>query len=151
MTEGPPMPRLTDDELAGRHPGTTGLLRYFEHEHLPEHLREVSAPVGELAHEMVAMLPDGPELTTGLRKLLEAKDCLVRAALDATITRSAPGSGPAGPATPPGRVAEAMTGPDGLPVASVRCTVLLGGELRCARFYGHLGPHELPTGEAFDR
>jgi hypothetical protein len=28
------------------------------------------------------MLPDGPELTVGLRKLLEAKDCLVRAALD---------------------------------------------------------------------
>jgi hypothetical protein len=32
---------------------------------------------------MVIALPDGPELTAGLRKLLEAKDCLVRAALDA--------------------------------------------------------------------
>lgn len=29
------------------------------------------------------MLPDGPELTAGLRKLLEAKDCFVRAAVDA--------------------------------------------------------------------
>jgi hypothetical protein len=31
---------------------------------------------------MVDHLPDGPELTVGLRKLLEAKDCFVRAALD---------------------------------------------------------------------
>jgi hypothetical protein len=28
------------------------------------------------------LIPDGPELTAGLRKLLEAKDCLVRASLD---------------------------------------------------------------------
>ncbi|NDU74057.1 hypothetical protein GWI34_15625 [Actinomadura sp. DSM 109109] len=27
-------------------------------------------------------LPDGPELTAELRKLLEAKDCFVRASLD---------------------------------------------------------------------
>jgi hypothetical protein len=42
----------------------------------------VSKPVGDLANQMADQLPDGPELTTGLRKLL-AKDCLVRAALDA--------------------------------------------------------------------
>jgi hypothetical protein len=68
-----------------RHPATTGLLRYFEYAHLPEHLQAVSKPVGDLAQDMAAKLPDGPELTTGLRKLLEAKDCLVRAALDARI------------------------------------------------------------------
>jgi len=34
-----------------------------------------------LAEAMIRELPDGPELTTGLRKLLEAKDCFVRAAL----------------------------------------------------------------------
>ncbi len=28
-------------------------------------------------------LPEGPELTAGLRKLLEAKDCFVRAAMAA--------------------------------------------------------------------
>lgn len=65
-----------------RHPATTGLLRYFEHAHLPEKLQAVSAPIGVLARELVDMLPDGPELTAGLRKLLEAKDCLARAALD---------------------------------------------------------------------
>lgn len=31
---------------------------------------------------MDELLPDGPEKTAGLRKLLEAKDCFVRAALD---------------------------------------------------------------------
>jgi hypothetical protein len=64
-----------------RHPSTTMLLEHFEHAHLPPHLAAVSAPVGDLARAMVAELPDGPELTTGLRKLLEAKDCLVRAAV----------------------------------------------------------------------
>lgn len=65
-----------------RHPGTTHLLRYFDYAHLPEHLQSFSAPFNVLAHEMVYLLPDGPELTAGLRKLLEAKDCIVRAALD---------------------------------------------------------------------
>ena len=67
-----------------RHPGTTHLLRYFEYSHLPEHLQAISRPFGELAAQMVEALPDGPELTAGLRKLLEAKDCMVRAALDAS-------------------------------------------------------------------
>lgn len=67
---------------AERHPGITGLLRYFEYAHLPDHLQAISKPVGDLANQMAELLPDGPELTTGLRKLLEAKDCLVRAALD---------------------------------------------------------------------
>jgi hypothetical protein len=62
------------------HPNTEALLRYFEYEHLPEHLQLVSQPCHELAHAMALGL-DGPELTAGLRKLLEAKDCFVRAAL----------------------------------------------------------------------
>ncbi len=57
------------------------ILVYFEYEHLPEDLREVARPVCELAHAMAGYLPAGDELTAGLRKLLEAKDCLVRAAL----------------------------------------------------------------------
>lgn len=69
--------------VEGRHPGTVGIVRYFAWAHLPEHLQAVSRPLGLLALEMVGVLPDGPELTAGLRKLLEAKDCFVRAALDA--------------------------------------------------------------------
>jgi hypothetical protein len=57
------------------------MLQFFAYEHLPEHLRRVSAPFGELAKLMVETLPSNPERTAGLRKLLEAKDCAVRAVL----------------------------------------------------------------------
>ena len=57
------------------------IMKYFAYTHLPEHLQLISKPIGELAETMDAMLPPGPETSAGLRKLLEAKDCLVRAAL----------------------------------------------------------------------
>jgi hypothetical protein len=66
-----------------RHPATVQLLRWFDYGHLPEHLAVVSAEISVAAHKMVERLPDGPELSAGLRKLLEAKDCFVRAAIDA--------------------------------------------------------------------
>ena len=59
----------------------TPIMQYFEYAHLPEKLQEISKPIGELAKAMDALLPDGPEKSAGLRKLLEAKDCLVRARL----------------------------------------------------------------------
>lgn len=55
------------------------LLQFFAYDHLPKHLQEVSAPFAQLAMKMVADLPDNPERAMGLRKLLEAKDCAVRA------------------------------------------------------------------------
>ena len=64
------------------HPSTSAILRFFEYEHLPPHLGEISRDFWVLAHAMAGKL-EGPELTAGLRKLLEAKDCMVRAALDA--------------------------------------------------------------------
>ena len=64
-----------------RHPSTEAILRFFDYEHLAtQYLRDVSQPFHAIAHAMAASL-DGPELTAGLRKLLEAKDCMVRAAL----------------------------------------------------------------------
>lgn len=57
------------------------ILKHFAYEHLPPHLQEVSKPIGDLAQLMDDMLPDGAEKVAGLRKLLEAKDCLVRARL----------------------------------------------------------------------
>lgn len=57
------------------------ILRYFEYAHLPEKLQVVSKPLGDLAKLMDDTLPDCAEKSAGLRKLLEAKDCLVRAAL----------------------------------------------------------------------
>jgi ferritin-like protein len=57
------------------------LLQFFAYEHLPPHLQKVSAPFGELARSLAASLPKNPESTVSLRKLLEAKDCAVRAVL----------------------------------------------------------------------
>jgi hypothetical protein len=68
-----------------RHPGTRAIAQYFEYGHLQEGpLRSTSARCEELADAMITSLRDGPELTAGRRKLLEAKDCFVRAALDVT-------------------------------------------------------------------
>ena len=61
----------------------TATIKYFTYAHLPAHLQAVSKPIGELAQRLEAELPDGPEKSAGMRKLLEAKDCFVRAALDA--------------------------------------------------------------------
>jgi len=60
---------------------TSPILKYFEYAHLPPHLQEVSKPFGEMAKSFDELLPDGAEKSAGLRKLLEAKDCLVRAKL----------------------------------------------------------------------
>ena len=56
-------------------------MKYFAYQHLPAHLQEVSKPIGDLATLMDESLPDGAEKSAGLRKLLEAKDALVRAKL----------------------------------------------------------------------
>ena len=69
--------------LKDRHPGVVSIARYFDYGHIPEGpLRVTSMWCCGLAQDMIDRLPDGPELTAGLRKLLEAKDCFVRAALD---------------------------------------------------------------------
>lgn len=58
---------------------TDELMSFFKFEHLPEPLKAVSASCAKLAQEMNANLPECAETTAGLRKLLEAKDCFVRA------------------------------------------------------------------------
>lgn len=61
--------------------GENPILKYFAFEHLPAHLQEVSKPFCELARQMHETLPSCVETDAGLRKLLEAKDCAVRARL----------------------------------------------------------------------
>lgn len=56
-------------------------MKFFDYEHLPEHLQEVSKPIGELARKMDDELSENAEKSAGMRKLLEAKDCFVRAKL----------------------------------------------------------------------
>ena len=58
------------------------ILRFFEYEHLPKELQEVSKTICQAAIELDSKLPQGPEKTAGLRKLLEAKDCFVRSLLE---------------------------------------------------------------------
>jgi hypothetical protein len=65
------------------------MLKHFSYAHLPAHLQEVSRPCCLLAHQMAETLDStdptaGAEVTTGLRKLLEAKDCFVRALVAVT-------------------------------------------------------------------
>lgn len=56
------------------------LLKYFKYDHLPEHLQIISKPFSDLAHKMAKQgFNDIGETMAGLRKLLEAKDCAVRA------------------------------------------------------------------------
>jgi hypothetical protein len=60
---------------------TDPLLQFFAYEHLRLDLQAISQPFGDLARQIVGLLPRNPERTVALRKLLEAKDCAVRASL----------------------------------------------------------------------
>ena len=57
------------------------LMQFFAYEHLPAHLQEISKPFGDMARWLMDTVPENSERTTALRKLLEAKDCAVRARL----------------------------------------------------------------------
>lgn len=62
------------------HPSVAHFIPLFAYAHLPPHLQVISKPFGELARFVMENC-EGPEASAGLRKLLEAKDCAVRAAL----------------------------------------------------------------------
>jgi hypothetical protein len=72
---------MTDTAPSPRDPADEPMMQFFAYGHLPTHLQDVSKPFGDLARLMVDTLPRNPERSAGLRKLLEAKDCLVRAKL----------------------------------------------------------------------
>ncbi len=55
------------------------LMQFFKFDHLPQHLQGTSMEFAGLAVSINHNLPDNPEKTMALRKLLEAKDCAVRA------------------------------------------------------------------------
>lgn len=67
---------FSDEELAADH-----ILRYFHYKHLPPTLQERSRPFCDLARRIIDTTPRNPERTVALRKLLEAKDAAVRAAV----------------------------------------------------------------------
>jgi len=70
---------MPDSNMKQNNVAVNQIMQFFDYEHLPEQLKVVSARIGDVAHYMYQSLPDGPEKEAGLRKLLEAKDCFVRA------------------------------------------------------------------------
>ncbi len=75
-------PGLTEPPAPYLDEGSRQLLRWLNADHLPHGpARDASEPFCKLAREIVHALPQCAERTAMLRKLLEAKDCAVRAAL----------------------------------------------------------------------
>jgi len=71
----------TTYKTAAQSPGAAKLLEFFKYDHLPPHLQEISRVICEAAFELADTMPSNAEATVVLRKLLEAKDCAVRAVL----------------------------------------------------------------------
>lgn len=67
-------------DTSDRHPTIQDTASFFEFEHLPEYLQPISEVCAATARFALNELPDSPQLALGLQKLLEAKDCFVRAA-----------------------------------------------------------------------
>jgi hypothetical protein len=64
------------------HPSLENILRGFKYDHLkPGDVQDTSKLFASLANYLVKDLPSSPEMVAGLRKLMEAKDCFVRAAV----------------------------------------------------------------------
>ena len=59
----------------------SSILKFFEFKHLPEHLQMFSIKFHDLAHDMDENIPDSIQKREGMQRLLEAKDCFVRANL----------------------------------------------------------------------
>lgn len=55
------------------------IMQHFAFSHLPPDLQEVSKKFCDLATELDALLDESPEKEFALRRLLESKDCAVRA------------------------------------------------------------------------
>jgi len=59
---------------------------FIGYDHVPEKMVDITAPISELAHKMEKLLPDNPQRALGMQKLLEAKDCFMRARLTTELT-----------------------------------------------------------------
>lgn len=67
--------------LANRVAAVRQVGQFFVFDDLSGPARETSRRCCETAISMLLTIPDSPELTVGLRKLLEAKDAFVRATI----------------------------------------------------------------------
>lgn len=55
------------------------ILQFFDYRHLDEPERDLAIRLYDLAHTIVGVIPRNPERTVALRKLLEARDSVMRA------------------------------------------------------------------------
>lgn len=69
----PPPAEFTAEEIQ-----QDPILRFFHYTQLPPVLQEQSKPFAQHARRIIDTVPRSAERTAGLRKLLEAKDCIVR-------------------------------------------------------------------------
>lgn len=57
--------------------------KYFKSSHLPEgKIQKIAQSFRSMIVDLNKLTPEGPEKSAGVRKMLEAKDCFVRANLD---------------------------------------------------------------------
>lgn len=64
------------------HPATQAILKHFDSSDAAfgsENVHRILSRIEDLAQSAADLLPDDPEKTAGLRKLLEARDCFERA------------------------------------------------------------------------
>lgn len=68
-------------DLSQRHPGVQEAMRWLEpNPQLPPHLLHISRHFFDLGEELLRdVCEDSPQLTLALNKLVEVKDCAVRA------------------------------------------------------------------------
>ena len=72
---------MTMMDVSNRQPAVQAVYKYFAYGHLPEDKQAISKRICLTANDMLSEIADSAELTVGLRKLLEAKDCFVRASI----------------------------------------------------------------------
>lgn len=58
------------------------MMKWLSYEHLPPELQWVVMNYNELGHTICTNIPPSPERTVALRKLVESKDCAVRAIIE---------------------------------------------------------------------
>lgn len=56
-------------------------MQFFEYKHLPHDLQAPSKLIHDCVQKMLEAVPDNEQREHGLMKILEAKDCFVRAML----------------------------------------------------------------------
>lgn len=64
--------------------GDTGerMIKWLSYEHLPKELQPIVQKYHNMGLIICGTIPSGPERTVALRKLVESKDCAVRAVIE---------------------------------------------------------------------